>query len=84
MADAIAQDIIAKIEQHGEIEPGTVTLASELDTLGIHSLELTEIIFDIEDQYGIHVQMNTAEAWNSLKNVGDIVQAVRELVAAKG
>lgn len=84
MADALADDIIAKIERHGELEAGSVTLDSELGDLGIHSLELTEIIFDIEDQYGIHVEMNTAEAWNNLKNVGDIVAAVRKLIEAKG
>jgi nodulation protein F len=84
MADALADDIIRKIEQHGGLEPGSVTMDSELSTLGIHSLELTEIIFDIEDQYGIHVEMNTAEAWNNLRNVGDIVSAVRKLIEAKG
>ncbi|HEV7417537.1 acyl carrier protein [Tianweitania sediminis] len=84
MADALANDIIAKIERHGELEPGSVTLDSELTTLGIHSLELTEIIFDIEDEHGIHVEMNTAEAWGNLRTVGDIVEAVRELIKAKG
>lgn len=84
MADALATDIIAKIERHGELEPGSVTLDSELTTLGIHSLELTEIIFDIEDEHGIHVEMNTAEAWSNLRTVGDIVVAVRGLIDAKG
>ncbi|MBS9721898.1 acyl carrier protein [Tianweitania sp. BSSL-BM11] len=83
MADALADDIIAKIERHGELEPGSVTPESELSSLGIHSLELTEIIFDIEDEYDIHVEMNTAEAWNNLRNVGDIVAAVRTLVEQK-
>jgi nodulation protein F len=83
MADALADDIIAKIESHGELEPGSVTPESELTSLGIHSLELTEIIFDIEDEHGIHVEMNTAEAWNNLRNVGDIIAAVRKLVEAK-
>lgn len=83
MTDAVADDIIAKIEKHGELEAGSVTPESELDSLGIHSLELTEIIFDIEDEYGVHVEMNTAEAWSNLRNVGDIIEAVRKLIAAK-
>jgi nodulation protein F len=70
MADALADDIIAKIERHSELEPGSVTPESELGSLGIHSLELTEIIFDIE-------------AWNNLRDVGDIIAAVRKLVEAK-
>ena len=30
------------------------------------------------------IEMNTVEAWNKLKNVGDIVEATRALIAAKG
>lgn len=83
MADQIAQDIIDRIKAHAEPEGGDITLATELDTLGIHSLELTEIIFDLEEAYGIEIEMNTVEAWSNLKNVGDIVEAVRTLIATK-
>jgi nodulation protein F len=83
MTDTIAEDIIAKIERHGELEPGSVTPESELGSLGIHSLELTEIIFDIEDEYDVQIDMNTAEAWNNLRNVGDIIASVRKLVETK-
>ncbi len=83
MTDPIAEDIIAKIKTHASPDAGAISLATELDELGIHSLELTEIIFDIEDEYGIEIDMNTSDAWNSLKNVGDIVTAVRGLIAQK-
>ena len=60
-----------------------ITVDTELDDLGIHSLELTEIIFDLEEAYGIEIEMNTVEAWSKLKNVGDMVEAVRGLIADK-
>ena len=41
----------------------------------------TEIIFDLEEEYGIEIEMNTVDAWSSLKNVGDMVEAVRVLIA---
>lgn len=81
LADQLAQDIINRIKTHAEPEDGEITLATELGTLGIHSLELTEIIFDLEEAYGIEIEMNTVEAWSNLKNVGDIVEAVRVLIA---
>ena len=56
---------------------------TELGELGIHSLELTEIVFDIEEAYGVEIEMNTVDAWSSLKNVGDMVEAVRALIATK-
>ncbi len=82
--DQLALDIIGKIKPHADPEIGEITTETELGDLGIHSLELTEIIFDLEEAYGIEIEMNTAEAWNKLSNVGDIVEAVRALVAKKG
>lgn len=83
MADQLAQEIIDKIKAHADMDGGEVTPETELSALGIHSLELTEIIFDLEEAYGIEIEMNTVEAWSNLKNVGDMVAAVRELIGAK-
>lgn len=83
MADAIEADIIDRITTAADSGSAGVGRTTELTELGIHSLELTEIIFDIEEKYGIEVRMDTAEAWNKLRNVGDIVDAVRGLVAGK-
>ena len=83
MADQLATDIIDKIKAHAD--PGNeITVDTELSELGIHSLELTEIVFDLEEAYGIEIEMNTVDAWEKLKNVGDIVEATRALIAAKG
>ncbi|MEP9397883.1 acyl carrier protein [Mesorhizobium sp. KR2-14] len=83
MTDQLAQEIIDKIKAHAEMNGGEVTAETELNALGIHSLELTEIIFDLEEAYGIEIEMNTVEAWSNLKNVGDMVAAVRELIGAQ-
>jgi nodulation protein F len=83
MADKLAEDIISRIKTHASPDAGDISLATELTELGIHSLELTEIIFDIEEEFGIEIDMNTSDAWNNLNNVNDIVEAVRQLVAKK-
>jgi nodulation protein F len=82
MADQLATEIIEKIKTQAG-SGRHVGLETELDDLGIHSLELTEIVFDLEEAYDIEIDMNTVEAWNKLKNVGDIVEATRALIAAK-
>ena len=84
MADQLAEEIIEKIKAHADPDRGEITLDTELTELGIHSLELTEIIFDLEEAYGIEIEMNTAEAWSKLSTVADIVEAVRGLIAKKG
>jgi nodulation protein F len=83
MADELTTNIIAKIKAHAEPGGEEISSATELTALGIHSLELTEIIFDLEEDYGIEIEMNTVDAWANLKNVGDIVEAVRSLIAKK-
>lgn len=80
--DQLAKDIVETIKTHADPDMA-ITPETELGELGIHSLELTEIIFDLEEAYGIEIEMNTAEAWSKLRNVGDIVEAVRGLIAKK-
>jgi len=81
--DELSREIIGRIKAHADPELGEVTLQTNLNDLGIHSLELTEIIFDLEEDYGIAIDMNTTEAWARLSVVGDIVAAVRDLIAKK-
>lgn len=83
MADQLAEEIISKIKEHADPAVGGIGLDTELTALGIHSLELTEIIFDLEEAYGIEIEMNTVEAWSNLKTVQDMVEAVRALIAKK-
>ena len=83
MTDTLAEKIIEKIKSHAAPGVGEITASTELTNLGIHSLELTEIIFDIEDEFGVEVDINTADAWSDLSNVGDIVEAVRAIVEQK-
>jgi nodulation protein F len=84
MIDPLADDIVKRISAIAQPDGSEgVTVKSNISALGIQSLELTEIIFDIEEAYGIEVEMNTVDAWSKLKNVGDIVVAVRRLLEAK-
>lgn len=80
MHDTIAETIIEKIRAHASPDAGHVTLDTDLTQLGIHSLELTEIIFDIEDAFGIEIEMSTVDAWSNLASVRDIVEVVRGLI----
>ena len=81
--DELSRAIVERIKAHADPDL-EITLQTNLNDLGIHSLELTEIIFDLEEDYGIEIEMNTAEAWSRLTNVDDIVAAVRDLIAKKG
>ncbi|MER8448337.1 acyl carrier protein [Mesorhizobium sp. M1066] len=88
MADQLANEIVDMIKKRaaseGGIAPATgdeITAATRLTSLGIDSLGLADVLWDLEQAYGIEIEMNTAEAWSDLQNVGDMVEAVRSLLA---
>ena len=83
MTDKLAGEVIEKIKSHAEPGGPEITPDTELSSLGIHSLELTEIVFDLEEAYGIEIEMNTVDAWSNLKTVHDMVAAVRALIEKK-
>ncbi|KJS08519.1 MAG: NodF [Hoeflea sp. BRH_c9] len=82
MSNDIETSIIAMIATAVETDADKITRDSELAELDIDSLVLTEIVMEIEDKYDIEIDLNTAEAWESLKTVGDMLDMVKSLVAA--
>lgn len=80
--DSMEEKVLTRIRDRAQ-DPSRINLETALSELGIHSLELTEIIFDLEEDFNIEIEMNTAEAWENLEKVRDIVGAVRVLVNAK-
>jgi acyl carrier protein len=70
-------DIIAKSKG---IPPDTITLASTFDELNIDSLDKINISFEVEEAFNIDIP---DEALSSIRTVGDMVDGVTKLQAAK-
>jgi len=51
-----------------------------LDAVGLDSLSLLELMFKIEDRYGVKIQEDTP---TNLVTVGDVVRYIDELLAHK-
>ncbi|MUT22881.1 MULTISPECIES: acyl carrier protein [Mesorhizobium] len=89
MTDQLTTEIIAIIKKRVESENGEgtklsvgeITTTTELTGLGIDSLGLADVLWDLEQAYGIKIEMNSAEAWSGVQNVGGIVEAIRSLLA---
>lgn len=54
-----------------------------LDELGIESLDAVEMIFDLEEKFGIEIPYNANDTQTELNTVGDVIRAVETLVASK-
>jgi acyl carrier protein len=77
-ADRIVEMITARTNHTG----GTLDLSESLDNLGLDSMEVVTLIFDIEEKFNIQIPINANMDIES-KTLADLVQAVDRLVAAK-
>jgi len=81
MASA-ADDIIEMITARTSHTGGRIDLSESLDSLGLDSMEVVSLIFDIEEKFGIQIPLNANMDIES-KTLSDLIQAVDQLVAAK-
>jgi acyl carrier protein len=77
-----ADEIIKMITTRGGYKPGTLELSESLDKLGLDSMEVVSLTFDIEEKFDIEIPFN-ANADIESKTVGDIIKVVDQLIAAK-
>jgi acyl carrier protein len=79
MADVTA-DVIAVIakkvpaEKRGEIKP-----SDNLKDLGLESIDALELVFDLEEKFGIQIPYNANSADADFSTVGDIVSAIQRI-----
>ena len=78
---SVAEKVKQVIAEKLQIDAGQVTMeASIVEDLGADSLEQADILFSLEDEFGITAD-DTDEA-EGLKTVGDIVKYLEKKVAA--
>jgi len=83
MTADVADRTLQVIASQLRVAPETVTRDTHLDELGANSLQLVEIIMELEETFDVVIEENASEAWASLKDVGNIIDAVAKLVEAK-
>ena len=77
-----ADDIVEMITDRISHTGGALQLSEPLDNLGLDSMEVVSLIFDIEEKFDINLPLNANMDIES-KTVADLIQAVDQLVAAK-
>lgn len=76
--------ILSIIAREAAMEPTEVRPDMTLDELGLDSLGLVEMIFAIEETFGVSVPFNANEPTQSefdISSVGSIVRAVERLIS---
>ncbi len=77
-----ANDIIELITKRNSYHGGTLELSDPLDKLGLDSMEVVSLTFDIEEKFNIELPFNANLDVKS-KTVADLIETVNQLVAAK-
>jgi acyl carrier protein len=73
MRESIEDALIRIIATQAHLEPSLIVRDATLSDLGVTSLDLVSIISEIEDEYGVTIQLDAVEAWNNLKTVADLI-----------
>ncbi|MAS05930.1 MAG: nodulation protein NodF [Ahrensia sp.] len=81
MTTSVLDKTVEIISEKTGIDPENIKPETELSSIEIESLDLAEIIFDLEDEFDVEIDMNTATAWENLKTIQDIANSVTALIA---
>lgn len=85
--DRVEDRILAVIARQAMLGPDAVTPDARLDQLGLDSLAQVELIFQLEEMFGISIPFDAtgpgAEG-GALATVADVIAAVMALVDGRG
>ncbi|HEV2205305.1 MAG TPA: acyl carrier protein [Candidatus Acidoferrales bacterium] len=79
MADEVAEKVIATLATVKRIPADKITLETNLQELGIDSLDVFSLLFELENAFKISIPDDDVR---SIRTVNDIVVGVKKLMAA--
>ncbi len=80
----VKDKVIDILAQQAMLDPGDIAPDASLESLGVDSLGLVEIVFAIEEEFDIQIPFNANEPDAKefdISSVGSIVSAIEALVA---
>jgi acyl carrier protein len=79
MPDEVAEKVIATLASVKRIPADKITLETNLQDLGIDSLDVFSLLFELENAFKISIPDDDVR---SIRTVNDIVEGVKKLMAA--
>ena len=85
MTDPIEKDIVDIIREATRSPEAQMMTSTPLEELGVDSLDFVEMLFMVEERFGIDVPYNANDptAEFNFMTVGDVVDAVHRLMQRK-
>ena len=79
MPDPVAEKVIATLASVKRIPADTITLDTNLQQMGIDSLDVFSLLFELENAFKISIPDDDVR---SIKTVNDIVVGIKKILAA--
>jgi len=79
MSDAVAEKVIATLASVKRIPAEKITPETNLQELGIDSLDVFTLLFELENAFRISIPDDDVR---SIRTVSDIVEGIKKLLAA--
>jgi acyl carrier protein len=79
MSDAVAEKVISTLASVKRIPADKITLDTNLQDLGIDSLDVFTLLFELENAFQISIPDDDVR---SLRTVNDVVDGIKKIIAA--
>jgi acyl carrier protein len=76
----ITADVIGLIQKKLPVEKQALNRTDRLKDLGIDSLSVVELIFELEEKFNIQLPYNANDAQPDFETVGEVVDAIKKVV----
>lgn len=73
----VFEKIAAMLAEKLECDAADIKLETEFGTLGIDSLDVMELLMNLEDEFGTEIELGE----NKINTVGDLVKLIESKVA---
>ena len=76
-------EILDLVAQKAMVDRSKLNPEAKLSDLNISSLDVVEVVFALEDKFGIELPFNANTNANEFETVGDVIALVEKQLAAK-
>ena len=77
----VREKIVQIIANECEVDPDKIVPDASLDELGISSVDLVQVMFQVEEEFDVYLA--DEEVGVDTQNVGQLLDAVEKLIQAK-
>ena len=80
---SVLERLATLLERDFSIAPGQLHQDASLESLDIDSLRLIEIVFAVEEEFGVTMPQDQGEIRGRVKTLGDLAALIEGLAAGK-